>query len=165
MLSEFHESTIVKVSAHFGFSPTSCDPDLITRGLGLAPDSVFRKGEEVPLPNGKTFVRPFNSWAIVSQAASKDVNVHLRELLARLEGREGSLTPEFGTPSFGVTWKGNYLYAGNGPFYEADVLEGIVRYGAELWQDIYQVDQEDDGGVDGLFRIPKEWFFPPDGQE
>jgi hypothetical protein len=40
-------------------------------------------------------------------------------------------------------WEGNYLYAGSGPFYEADVIAGIATLGADLWQDIYQIDEDD----------------------
>jgi len=165
MLSEFYESTIIKVSAGFGFSDFNCDPGAITEVLGVQPDSMSRKGEDFLLPNGKAGVRPFNSWGITSRSESKDVNVHLRELLERLEGKEGSLRADFGAPSFGVIWKGNYLYAGSGPYYEADVLMGIARFGAELWQDIYQVDQEHEGGGGGFRRIPKGAFFPQAGPD
>jgi hypothetical protein len=165
MLSEFYEATILKVRAGFGFSDFACDPGEITEALGLEPDTLSRKGEEFLLPTGKTGVRPFNSWGITSRSESKDVNVHLRDLLNRLEGKEGTLQAEFGTPSFGVTWKGNYLYAGSGPFYEADVLMGIARFGAELWQDIYQVDQEDEVGSGRFQRIPNSGFFPQSGPD
>lgn len=65
---------------------------------------------------------------------------------------------EFGRPSFSVTWFGNYLYAGSGPYYEADVLRGIASWDAMLWHDIYQVDQEENPpiGKQGLIRIPKD---------
>jgi len=42
-----------------------------------------------------------------------------------------------------VLWKGNYLYAGSGPFYETDVLKGIACFDAELYHDIYQIDQSE----------------------
>jgi hypothetical protein len=165
MLSAFHESTIIRVRVAFGFSGFTCDPDAISRGLGLEPDEVLRRGEEFLLPDGKTDLRPLNSWGMTSQTKSKDVNVHLRELLGRLAARAGAMAPEFGTPFFTVTWKGNYLYAGSGPYYEADVLKGIAELGAELYQEIYQVDQEDDTGVDGLYRVPKRRFYPPDDSD
>jgi hypothetical protein len=143
MLSEFHESTIIDVKAAFGFSEFECPLDRITEAMGLEPDSAFEKGETFALPDGKSGERAISHWSISSVTTSQDVNVHLRELLFRLEGKEALLRPEFGTPGFYVTWKGNYLYAGSGPFYEADVLQGIARFGGELWQDIYQVDSEE----------------------
>jgi hypothetical protein len=57
-----------------------------------------------------------------------------------------------------------YLYAGNGPFYETDVIAGIASWQAELFQDIYQVDQVENNpvGPEALRRIPKRWFAEPD---
>ena len=50
------------------------------------------------------------------------------------------------------------MYAGTGPFFEADVLHGIAQWDAELYQDIYYIDQDVDEaeGVDGLRRISKD---------
>jgi hypothetical protein len=141
-ISEFHASTIIKVRAYFGFSEFACDPDEITRALGIVPDEVGRKGQ-VQAHRGKQELRRlWNDWTLQSRTESKDVNDHLRELLARLDSVAGRIREEFGPPSFSVLWKGIYLYAGSGPFYEADVIAGIAALKAMLWQDIYQVDQE-----------------------
>ena len=142
-LSELYESTIEKVRAYFGFSEFECDPQEITDTLGLSPDEVRRKGERRVLRNSRFFDVPFHSWSIESECDSKDVNVHLRQLLHRLEGKEALIRMEW-NPSFSILWKGNYLYAGSGPFFERDVLIGIVRCSADLWQDIYQIDSEDE---------------------
>ena len=83
-LSEFYESTIIETKTTFGFSNFDCDPSEISKKLGLAPDGVRRKGEEWVTKLGKTMIRPYNSWWIESRSVSKDVNVHLRELLDRL---------------------------------------------------------------------------------
>jgi hypothetical protein len=149
MLSEFYESTVVEVKAAFGFSEFECHPERITEAMGLEPDSAFEEGEALSLPGGKSAKRAISHWSISSSTGSKDINVHLRELLSRMEGKEVLLTAEFGTPQFYVTWKGNDLYAGSGPFYEADVLQGIAEFGGELWQDIYQVDSGEGGGGGG----------------
>jgi hypothetical protein len=140
-ISDFHASTIVEVRAYFGFDEFACDPDEITSALGIAPDEVRRKGEIRKLRGGREVRCPSNDWSIQSRSGSKDVNEHIRELFARLSGVSGRIRPEFGTPSFSVLWKGNYLYAGSGPFYEADVIAGIAALGAMLWQDIYQIDE------------------------
>jgi uncharacterized protein DUF4279 len=157
-LSEFYESTIIEAKASFGYSNFECDPDTITRTLGITPDETMRKGEEYVTRSGKTAVRPFNSWGITSRSTSKDVNIHLRELLERLGQRYELVKSEWGSPSFGITWKNNYLYAGTGPFFEANVLQGIVRWKAELYQDIYQVDQdqEEAAGTEQLRRLSRE---------
>jgi hypothetical protein len=157
-LSEFYESTIIEAKASFGYSNFECDPDTITRTLGITPDGTMRKEEEHLLATGKIFVRPFNSWYITSRSTSKDVNVHLRELLERLGQRYELVMSEWGSPDFGITWKNNYLYAGTGPFFEPDVLQGIARWKAELYQDIYQVDQdqEEAPGTEQLHRLSRE---------
>ncbi len=56
-----------------------------------------------------------------------------------------------------MLWKGNYLYAGSGPFYESDVLKGIARFDSDLYQDIYQIDQSEDeiANKSEFKRIPK----------
>ncbi|MFC1662399.1 DUF4279 domain-containing protein, partial [Gemmatimonadota bacterium] len=131
MLSEFHESTIVEVKAAFGFFDFECEPSMITETLGMEPDSAFQKGESFLLRGGKTSQRLHSSWTVSSASESKDVNEHLRQLLSRLEGTQGLFRTEFGVPAFYITWKGSYLYAGSGPFYEVDVLKGIARFGAE----------------------------------
>jgi hypothetical protein len=79
----------------------------------------------------------------VSASNSKDINDHLRQLLVRLGAAKAPFDPEWGEPQFGILWKGNYLYAGSGPFYEPDVIAGVAGLGAALYQDIYQVDQDD----------------------
>ena len=157
-LSEFYESTIVEAKATFSFSDFECDPSEITKSLGITPDRVMRKGEKWIAVSGQTMVRPFNSWSIKSRSTSKDVNVHLRELLERLDGLENRTKNEWGKARFGITWKNNYLYAGTGPFFEADVLRGIVRWNAELYQDIYYIEQDisETSGGDGLRRLSKE---------
>lgn len=142
-LSEFYESTIEEVRAYFGFSEFECDPQEISSALGIEPTEVRRKGEQRVLRNGREFTIPFSSWSIESDSDSKDINVHLRQLLQRLDGKEQRIDAKW-KPSFSILWRGNYLYAGSGPFFEFDVLAGIVRCGADLWQDIYQVDNDDE---------------------
>jgi hypothetical protein len=147
-ISDFHASTIVKVRAYFGFDSFECDPDAITRFTGIQPDEVGRKGAVKAVRAGREIRWPFNSWSLGSRRESKDVNEHLRELIERLAQVAGSFPAEFGEPSFSVLWKGNYLYAGSGPFFEPDVIAGIARLKASLHQDIYQLDEErEDGGA------------------
>lgn len=157
-LSEFYESTIIETKATFGFSNFECDPDVITQTMGITSDISMRKGEEHVLQTGENFLRPFNSWGIISRSTSKDVNVHLRELLDRLGQRYELVKSEWGRPEFGITWKNNYLYTGTGPFFESDVLQGIATWRAMLFQDIYQIDQEqeDAPGTEQLRRLSRE---------
>jgi hypothetical protein len=143
-LSDFHASTIIEVRAYFSFRQFDDDPSKISASLNIPADEIMRKGEMRRLRNGKEIENGWNSWMIESKGNSKDANDHLRELLARLEGKEKLVPQQFGKPSFSVLWKGNYLYAGSGPFYESDVLRGIAGFDADLWQDIYQIDQRDD---------------------
>jgi hypothetical protein len=142
-LDEQFAATIKDMKATFGFSRFSCDPDEISDRLGLAPDNIRRKGENRAMPNGRGFAVPFSSWSIESRSASKDVNDHLRELLARLQGTHARILPQWGVPSFGILYKATHLGTGNGPFFEADVIEGIALFKAELWQDIYALDDND----------------------
>jgi hypothetical protein len=156
-ISDFYASTIIKVEASFGFDHFECSPDDITLVLGIQPDEVRRKGDARILRNGREFLIPFSSWGISSSVMSKDVNDHLRQLLERIAPAAYHIRDEWGEPNFGVLWKGNYLYAGSGPFYEPDVIRGIARLGASLYQDIYQIDQDDDevDNQSDLTRIPK----------
>lgn len=77
-LSDFHSSTIVKVRAAFGSLSFECDPDEISRALGVEPDKTFRKGEARKLPNGRHHVMQISVWGIESHIDSKDVNERLR---------------------------------------------------------------------------------------
>jgi hypothetical protein len=95
------------------------------------------------MPNGAVFVVPSSSWSIESRSASKDVNDHLRELFARLQGAHTHILPQWGVPSFGVLYRATHLGSGNGPFFEADVVEGVALFKAELWQDIYALADND----------------------
>ncbi len=141
-LSSFYESTIVYVRVSFVFSDFDCPPSEVTNTLGIDPDEVIVKGEKRRLRNGKEIINVRNTWTIESTSGSKDVNEHIRQLLDRLASVYGKIPSEW-SPYFDVQWKGNYLYAGSGPFYEADVLVGIAKLGADLFQDIYQVDDEE----------------------
>jgi hypothetical protein len=142
-ISESYASTVILVRAYFGFSEFACDPDEITQALRIPPDEIRRKGELRTLPGGRELRVPFNCWTLNSQVDSKDVNDHVRDLLQRIIYSKDRFRPDFGCPSFNVLWKGNYLYAGSGPFYKSDVIAGIASLGADLWQDIYQIDQND----------------------
>lgn len=143
-LSDFHKSTIIEVQSYFGFSEFECDPDEITNLLGIKPDRVMRKGEVRKLKNDKEIINAFSSWSIESGSNSKDINIHLRELLNRLNDCGNKIETRFGSANFSVVWKGNSLYAGSGPFYETDVLQGIAKMKGMLWHDIYQIDDEDE---------------------
>jgi hypothetical protein len=101
--------------------------------------------------------RAATSWNVSSRSPSKDVNVHFRELLARIAPAANRIEASWGEPSFGVTWKGSYLYAGSGPFYEPDVLAGIAALSAALYQDIFQIDQDEDEleTLTKLKRLPR----------
>ena len=143
-ISHLYASTIIRVQVHFGFSNFICDPAEITSALGIAPDEIGRKGEVKANRGGREIRWPFNVWTISSRTSSKDVNDHLRELLTQLVGVELRIGNEFGTPSFSVFFKANSLRSGNGPYFESDVIAGIAALHAELWQDIYQVDDPED---------------------
>src|SRR5262245_5221767 len=136
-ISDTYASTIINVKATFGFSEFDCNPDEITQALGVVPDEVGLKGQVRQIRGGREIRQLWNSWTIQSRSESKDINDHLRELLTRLNGLAGGIRKDFGSPWFSVLWRGSYLYAGSGPFYEADVIAGIAGLGAMLWQDIY----------------------------
>src|SRR6059058_2322583 len=58
-ISDFHASTIVKVRAYFGFDNFACDPDAITRFIGIQPDELGRKGSVKTVRGGREIRRPF----------------------------------------------------------------------------------------------------------
>ena len=84
---------------------------------------------------------PYSTWSISSRTKSKDVNEHCRELLERLGAVVGRLDAGWGVPSFNVLYKATHLCSGNGPFFEVDIVKGIAALGAELWQDIYSLEE------------------------
>lgn len=134
------------VRVDFGFWMFDCDPNEITAALGIVPDESGRRGEERALRGGHLFRAPYGSWSIASKLGSKDVNDHFRGLLHRLDGCADRLDPHWGVPTFGVLYKATHLRSGNGPFFEADVVRGIAALGADLWQDIYALDEDDSDG-------------------
>ena len=137
-LSSSHEGTIESVRVRFCFAEFSCDPDRITAALGLEPDLVLRVGDQRQLHGGARVPIRHSHWEIRSRSDSKDVNVQIRSLIALLDPVATKIDPTW-NPFFDVIWEGNYLYAGSGPFYERDVVAGIARLNAEIFQDIYQV--------------------------
>lgn len=141
-LSDDFAAQIVKVEATFGFAEFACDPDEISEVLGVVPDEVRRKGEIRTGCGGHVITVPFSTWGISSQMKSKDVNAHLRQLLNRLDGKAARRRAEWGTPGFEIHYVATHLRSGNGPFFELDVVQGIASWGAELWQDIYSVEDE-----------------------
>ena len=143
-LSEPFARTIKFVEATFGFSEFKCPPNEITDALGIQPDNVRVEGEIHRLKSGREITNAFSSWSIESSCQSKDINEHLRQLFERLQNVKLPFPEKFGQPSFGIAWKSSNLYAGSGPFYERDVIEGMARLQADLWQDIYAVDGDDD---------------------
>ena len=142
MISEFHASTIIEVSVSFGFTEFSCDPSVITATLGVEPDIITIAGAPRVLKSGHEVKTPHSTWCIRSGIISKDVNDHLRDLLLQIQSMNNSFSKDWGEPFFNVLWKSNYLYAGNGPYYEPDVLSEIGKLNCAIYQDIYQVDSE-----------------------
>lgn len=140
--SEFHLNTIVKVEAYFAFNNFDFHPDLITKELGIKPDKIDVKGDPRETIPGKSIITPFNSWGVKSNSDSKDINFHIKQLLTRLKGLESKMNPKFGAPYFGILYKSNYLYAGSGPYFEPEVIQGIAKFKAEMVFDIIQVDQD-----------------------
>ena len=134
------EESIKEVEVTFGFDQFECDPKDITAALGIAPDEVRRRGQQIPGRGGRVHTVLCNSWSITSRSESKDVNDHCREVLKRLAGAVGRLNPQWGVPWFSVLYRATHLCGGNGPFFEADVVQGIGALGAELWQDIYSLE-------------------------
>ena len=143
-LDEQFAATIQKVEASFGFSQFTCDPNLITAALGVEPDEAFREGTILTTASGRIRKTPFNSWSICSRSRSKDVNDHLRDLFSQLRGLESRMNPSWGLPSFNVLYKATHLISGNGPYFERDVIASIASFGAELWQDIYSIEEVSD---------------------
>ena len=141
-ISDFHASTIILVRASFVLSGFNESPESITEALGIRPDSTQVCGDTRVVAGKARIPIRENQWAISCSSQSKNVNHQIRELLVRLAGKELLIRPEW-SPAFDVLWKGNYLHAGSGPFYESDVLAGMARFGASLWQDIYQVLGDD----------------------
>ena len=141
-LDDHFAAEIQKVEASFGFWQFQCDPNEISTSIGIEPDEILRKGEIRLAAQTWRVTTPFNSWSIQSRSVSKDANEHLRELFVRLKGVESLLRPEWGVPSFSILYKATHLRRGNGPFFEADVIASVARFQAELWQDIYALDEE-----------------------
>jgi hypothetical protein len=142
-IHEVYESMIAKAGASFGFLGFDCDPDMITTALGIEPDDLVRKGELRERRNGKVLPNPINSWSISSSSSSKDINEHLRELLARLASKQECLAKSFGTPSFSILWEAAFLHQATGPYFEADVLQGIASFAADLYQEIREVPESE----------------------
>src|SRR5437660_8112890 len=141
-------ATIKEVEVSFGFGNFDCDPESISAGLGITADELRRRGEQrtsKTATGDRVHTVPFSTWSISSSSGSKDVNDHFREILKRLSGVTArGLDPQWGVPSFGVLYKATHLCGGNGPFFESDVVQGIAALGAELWQDIYSLEDDEE---------------------
>jgi hypothetical protein len=70
-----------------------------------------------------------------------DPNVQIRDLLDRVRGEMQRIDPAW-NPSYNILWKSRILGAGAGPYYEKDVIEGIAAMGAEIYQDLYLVEDD-----------------------
>ena len=143
-MSRVHDSATGAPDVHaaFGFDMFECDPDEISTALGLAPDAILRKGSVRKPARGGVAVVPFNNWSIKSASIAVDANVHIRQLLERLGDRYRLYRSEWGNPWCEVRYRVAHMHSGGGPYYEPDVLEGLVRWRATLWQDIY-VEESD----------------------
>ena len=141
-ISELHASTIVKVKVTFGFSGFACSPDEISELLKIQPDHSRVKGAKQKRENGREVIVPESTWSIYSRSSSKDVNDHFNEILDRVIPVMPSIQTGWGVPGFGVLWKNNNLYTGNGPYYNSRVLEQVASLCGEIWHDIYQVDED-----------------------
>jgi len=141
VIHETFAREIKEVRASLIFSGFRENPDEITAALGVPPDNVRREKEMRTLPNGRQFRVPENLWVLDSRGLSKDVNVLIREPLSRLVGREEAVDPSW-NPSINVLWKSRTLGVGAGPYYESHVMKGMARIGADLFQDLYSVEDD-----------------------
>jgi hypothetical protein len=132
---------ITDVRSSLVFFDFEADPDTITDALGIQPDDIRRKGDLRTLADGHQFRVPHNLWVLESRAESLDPNDQIRDVLARIEGVLDKIDSAW-NPVFNILWKSKTLGAGAGPYYEKDVIQGIARIGAEIYQDLYTADEE-----------------------
>jgi hypothetical protein len=96
-------------------------PHEISNTLGLSPGTSSYSAVDPAL----------NSWSIMSDIITNDVNEHLRYLLSQLEGQENCIQAKW-NPCFEVHWQMDCLAPGKALNYDADVVRGIVRCKASL---------------------------------
>jgi len=131
---------VEQVFASFSISDFTCDPDDITQMLSIEPTATSRRGAIIR--NKKTgealgLVKR-NRWTLVSRGVdSKDANVHLRWLIARVALHGNVLEQVDGAGLFSVIYKSSYLYAGTGPVIASNICASIANLHAELGFDIY----------------------------
>jgi len=109
------------VFVFFGFDGFDFSPHVISKALCLSPGT-----------SSYSVVDPvFNSWAIMSDIITNDVNEHLRYLLEQIEGRENCIRAEW-NPHFKVLWQMDYLPHRTALTYDADVICRIGKCKASL---------------------------------
>jgi Domain of unknown function (DUF4279) len=109
------------------------DPDEVSRVLGIQPSLTRRKGE----PHGRSgAINSTGVWILSSEGAvqSKRLEVHLRYLLERIEGRAPDLQRyvrqrglELDVPCFWMSATGQ-----GGPVLSADLLRDLGALGVSL---------------------------------
>ncbi len=154
MISPEHASHIRGVNVSFMLYGDELDPDTVTAALRISPHSCARKGDEQRAPRGQLLGHHRQGWwrldstplLKVNGDAEKDINEHLKVLLAKLLPKRTAIL-DFaarGESYVDVVWRSTYLYAGTGPLIEAQYLKGVTDLGAGIGFDIYQIDEEED---------------------
>ena len=148
-ISAEHASHIRKVKVGFIISGDTLNPIIVTEQLNLEPDDTAQKGDERQNTLGQ-FLTPQTEgfWRIDTEnkVHSKDINDHLRYLLDRLLPHRDQILQlaQKGETFFDVLWQSTYLYAGTGPFIDAENIQGIAKLQASIGFDIYQVDENEE---------------------
>ena len=140
----------VATRATLCFSDDDLDPDELTRRLGVAPTSAFRRGDTGHRPNAD---RPAvtGAWLLGTDEAgiAPALDAHLRALLDRIEPAAEEvrrIAGEVERAEIFCLWMTDYD-AGAGPVVEPATLARIGRLGLALGFDFYEVGPRPEGAA------------------
>jgi hypothetical protein len=115
----------------------SFDPEEITHRTGVNPTDSWKKGDLHPK---RGMERKFSRWSLCSRLeADRSLEDHIRDVLVQLEQNPSEfqkLAREF----CGCMQLVGYFHEGYpGLHFEADLIEGLAKYGLSVDFDFYQL--------------------------
>jgi hypothetical protein len=128
-----------KIYAYFLLCYFECDPEEITKIVGVSPTDVWRIGDKIT--NRSTLKRKENGWRLKSNLEqTSDLDAHIKNVLERLKPGWGKLR-ELGLQYYAEISCVIYCYDPQSPVihFDKEIIKAAIELNAEIDVDYYSL--------------------------
>jgi hypothetical protein len=133
-----HTTMADEISVRLVVTGFACDPDNITKLLGIQPDAVWRIGDDLSFPSARK--RTDNGWAIESKVSNTvDLDAHVAAILRVIGNAKSHFKhlPQGSTISLSCGITVNQGPSAPSMVFSPQMVATLAEIGAEIGIDLY----------------------------